>query len=166
MLLNDMSKFEKASIIFCAEYLVVAQALVFLVVGLQAPSLPEKIGTLVSGIILLLVSLLVTKIIKRIVHKRRPPKRIEYFIPFDRYAFPSAHSTTLFSITAFILSQNLWIGIISCIVSLTIVIARVKSNVHDFSDILGGFAVGISVTFYCMPYVTSFVYSSLVPALL
>ena len=159
------SKYVKASIIFCAEYLVIAHALVFLFFGLYAPTRSDTIGILVSGVVLLLLSLLVTKIIKRIVHKRRPPKKIEYFIPFDRYAFPSAHSTALFSITAFMLSQNIWFGIIAFLISLVIVIARVKSHVHDFSDILGGFIVGIGVTYYAMPYVVVSVHQYVIPFL-
>lgn len=161
-----MSKFKKTVIIFCAEYLVILQGIIFLVYGLQRPLVYDKIGVLSSGIILFLTALLITKIIKRIVHKRRQPKKNEYFIPFDRYAFPSAHSTALFSIAVFMISQNIMIGVLSFIVAFIIVIARVKSRVHDAMDIFGGFVIGVSVTYYCMPYVLAFVYSHLVPIFL
>lgn len=161
-----MSKTKKKIIIFCAEYLVVLEGLLFIVHVLQFPTTYEKLGVLNSGILLLLISLLVTKVIKRIVRKRRPPKKVEYFIPFDRYAFPSAHSTTLFSIAVFILSQDLVFGILSFSIAMIIVVARIQSRVHDAMDIFGGFVVGVSVTYYLMPYVVSWVNSFLVPAFL
>jgi undecaprenyl-diphosphatase len=159
-------KYIKSGIIFCAEYLVLVQAPILLFTVLQLPTHSEQIGVILSCLILFLSALSVTKILKRIIRKRRPAKKVEYFIPFDAYAFPSAHSTALFSISAFIISQNLWSGIISFCISLCIVIARVKSRVHDFSDILAGLVIGISVTYYLIPYVTTFVYSSLVPVFL
>ena len=155
----------KSGIIFCAEYLVLAQVPIFLLLVVQFPTLSERVSITVSCLVLFLSALLVTKILKRIIRKRRPSKKVEYFIPFDRYAFPSAHATALFSISAFIISQNIWSGGISFLISLCIVIARVKSHVHDFSDILAGAVVGVSVTYYLMPYVTTWVYTSLVPAL-
>jgi membrane-associated phospholipid phosphatase len=158
-------KYIKSGIIFCAEYLVLAQVPIFLLLALQSPTLPEQAGVIISCFVLFLSALLVTKILKRIIRKRRPSKKVEYFIPFDRYAFPSAHATALFSISAFIISQNMWSGLISFCISLCIVIARVKSHVHDFLDILAGLVVGVSVTYYLMPPVTTWVYTSLVPAL-
>ncbi len=163
MLLHIMSRFIKVGIIFCAEYLVIAQVFIFLLFATQALTLPLRMGIILTGVTLLLCALLLTKILKIIIHKRRPPKKIEYFTPFDRYAFPSAHATALFSIATFIISQNILIGVISFFVSFCVVIARIKSHVHDFSDILGGFVVGVSVTYYLMPYVTTWVYSFLVP---
>ena len=159
-------RYIKSGIIFCAEYFVLAQVPIFLLLVLQYPTLQEQLGIVISCLVLFLSALLVTKILKRIIRKRRPSKKIEYFIPFDRYAFPSAHATALFSISAFIISQNIWSGIISFCISLCIVIARVRSHVHDFSDILAGLVVGVSVTYYLMPYVITWVYTSLVPLFL
>ncbi len=158
-------RYIKSGIIFCAEYLVLAQVPIFLLLALQSPTLPERAGVIITCLVLFLFAVLVTKILKRIIRKRRPSKKIEYFIPFDTYAFPSAHATALFSISAFIISQNIWSGIISFGVSLCVVIARVKSHVHDFSDILAGLVVGVLVTYYCMPYVTTWVYTSLIPVI-
>ncbi len=161
-----MSEAKKNLVLFCAEYLVVIQGLLFLICVLQGENVSEKSIILFSGLILLIVTLTVAKIIKKIIHKRRPLKKTELFVPFDRYAFPSAHSASLFSITVFILSQHLWLGVVSLITTLLIVIARVESRVHDYLDIAGGFVIGVGITYYLAPYVLTYVTIYLVPSLL
>lgn len=160
-----MSQIKKHFIIFCAEYLVIIQGLLFVLLIVQTDGGREKVVVLFAGVTLLGVSLLVTKILKRIIRKKRPPQRVEFFVPFDRYAFPSAHATALFSMTLFILSQNVWIGLASLMVSVLIVIARVQSHVHDYVDIVGGFFVGVVATYGLMVYVTTYVNTVVVPGI-
>jgi membrane-associated phospholipid phosphatase len=161
-----MSKLQKAWVIFCAEYLVLVEGLLFLVCIYQSGGFTEQITTTLEGGMLLIVALTCAKMLKKLIRKRRPLKRSELFVPFDRYAFPSAHSASLFALTTFILSQHLLLGIMSLIVTVLIVVARVNARVHDYIDIAGGFVIGVGVTYYLSPYVIVYVTTYLVPTLL
>jgi undecaprenyl-diphosphatase len=166
MLLENMSKLRKGMIIFCAEYLVLGAGLIFLIFVIDQLTMIQRVGTVFSGGSLLLISLSVTKVLKRIIHKRRPPRKVEFFMPFDRYAFPSGHATALASISLFMIMQNTLLGSIISLISLIIVIARVQSRVHYGLDIVGGVIVGIIITYFTMPYVVGYVNFYLLPAIL
>jgi membrane-associated phospholipid phosphatase len=97
----------------------------------------------IVGVIMLLASLVTASIIKRIVHKKRPPKRQEYFKPFGTYAFPSGHATGMVAIAMYIFFSNQVLGLISFIVALIVMIARVRARVHDIYDMLGGAMLGL-----------------------
>ena len=161
-----MSRRAISFVIFCAEYLVIAVGFIFIAVGLQENSLYASITTYLTGGSLVLLSLAITKILKRIIHKKRPPKKVELFMPFDTFAFPSGHATALSSITLFILLHSIPLGICVLICSLMIVIARVRSYVHDTIDIIAGIVVGVSITYFLHPYVFLFVAVYLSPTFL
>ena len=144
-------------IVFCAVYLVVAVGLIFVLVGFFKHPQHGAITTYLTGGSLLLLSLTIAKVLKRTIHKKRPPKKKELFMPFDTYAFPSGHATGLSSITLFIFLYSIPLGICSLIISLVIVIARVESYVHDTVDIIGGIIVGSLVTYTSYPIVLNFV---------
>lgn len=166
MLGESMTGTRKTFIIFSAEYLVLVVGILFLVCVLQRNTLSEQLEMILVGGMLLIVALAIAKIFKKLFHKRRPLKRTELFVPFDRYAFPSAHATSLFCITSYMLSQNIWIGTAALGITTLIVIARVESRVHDYIDIAGGFIIGVGVTQYLTPYITPFATTYLVPTLL
>jgi membrane-associated phospholipid phosphatase len=156
----------KKLLIFCAEYLVVVEGFLFLMCILLAGGRTQQLEVLLVGGMLLVLSLTIAKILKKIVHKRRPLKKTEMFKPFDRYAFPSAHSATLFALTVYVLGQNLFVGILSLFITICIVIARVKTHVHDYVDIGGGFVIGVATVYYVAPYVIMYVTTYLLPTLL
>ncbi len=160
-----MSSFEKRFSIFCAEYLVLVSGVLFGICALLGENLSTQVEIILVGGMLLVISLTIAKILKKIIRKARPSKRTELFQPFDRYAFPSAHSASLFALTAYTLGQNLLIGILSLVCTVLIVVGRVKTNVHDYVDIAGGFVIGVAVAFYLAPYIIVYVSTYLVPAL-
>lgn len=166
MLVKNMSKLHKKWIIFCAEYLVLIEGVLFLLCVLQNKTFSRQLEVVLSGGMLVIVALTIAKLLKKLIHKRRPLKKKELFVPFDRYAFPSAHSASLFALTAFLLMQHFWIGMTSLVVTIFIVVARVYSQVHDYIDIAGGFVIGVITTYYLAPYVSLYVGSYLVPMLL
>jgi undecaprenyl-diphosphatase len=145
----------KKLIIFFAEYVVLLQGVLLLILSVRQKDTVVAVAVFVSGVIVLLISVIVTKILKVIIHKKRPPERIEYFEPFDRYAFPSGHATGLFSITLFMWSQSTLFGILGLLVTVLILTARVKSHVHDVVDIVAGACVGSVVTYVAMSWTES-----------
>ena len=147
----------KEIIIFTAVYLVVIEGLVLFLFSLQEESIKESIIVFMTGSIVLLIALIIAKILKRIIHKHRPPKKLEIFEPFDKYAFPSGHATGLSTVTFFIFERNIFLGIISFFISLFIVVARMKAKVHDYVDIIGGIILGVSVTYLISPFIKSMV---------
>jgi membrane-associated phospholipid phosphatase len=160
-----MSSIEKRFSIFCAEYLVLVSGVLFGLCALFGKTFFKSIEIILVGGMLLVISLTIAKILKKVIRKARPLKRTEMFQPFDRYAFPSAHSASLFALTAYILGQNLLIGVLSLICTVLIVVGRVKTHVHDYVDIAGGFVIGVAVTFYTAPYIIIYVTTYLIPAL-
>lgn len=72
---------------------------------------------------MLFLSLAVAVILKRIIHKKRPPKKVEFFTPYNKYAFPSGHATGLFSVTYVIFLTSIPLGIVALDISFFIVIA-------------------------------------------
>lgn len=166
MLLYNMTKVLQGAVIICAEYFVVGTGVLFLVLVLQQPSLYEQARVVFVGGGLLFLALATSVILKRVIHKKRPPRKVELFIPYNKYAFPSGHATGLFSITLFLFTENKFLGGLSLFLSLLIVTARVKSNVHDAIDIIGGAILGVMVTYNAMPYVDSYITTYLLPSIL
>ncbi len=161
-----MSKTTKFFYIFCAEYLVLFAGVLFLLCVVHMDTFTKQLEVLLVGGMLLVISLTIAKILKKIIRKPRPLKRTELFKPFDRYAFPSAHSASLFGLTSYIVGQNIWIGVASLLVTVFIVVGRVKTNVHDYVDIAGGFVIGVSVTYYLSPYIILYVSGYIIPVYL
>ena len=153
-------------VIFCAEYLVIPVGGIFFYLSLQAPNGIEQLNILVIGGTLLIISLAISKILKRLINKPRPPIETEFFIPHDKYAFPSGHAAGLFSLTVFILTYDIWLGIFSSLFSFIVIIARVKSNVHYTDDIIAGSFLGVVVTWVLLPQISNLVTVYLVPTLL
>ncbi len=89
------------------------------------------------------ISVLVAKLLKRIIVKKRNTKA-QMFSTGDIYAFPSSHAAGLSSLIISTLGDPVWIFI--AVSSAIILLARVKSKVHDYKDIIGGLLVGSVVT--------------------
>jgi membrane-associated phospholipid phosphatase len=142
----------KQVIIFFAEYVVLFEGLLLFLLACRQKDTISGISLFISGTILLLVSVGITKVLKVLIRKKRPPERIEYFQPFDTYAFPSGHATGLLSVTFFMGSHSTLFGILALLTSFTILLARVKSHVHDGLDMFAGACVGILVTYSLMPF--------------
>lgn len=153
-------------IIFLAQYLVIAEGLVLLILSLQEDSLLKKVSIVFTGGALLILSVATTKILKYLIHKSRPPKDQELFTPFDTYAFPSGHATGLASVTTYITLNSSTLGLIAAGITLIIVYARVKARVHDTYDIIAGIIVGVVVTYLMINYTTNYVMGYFVPTLL
>lgn len=132
-------------------------------ISLQAPTFFKQASIIISGGLLLLISLLISKVLKRIINKERSPKMVEYFTPHDSYAFPSGHATGLASTTVFILFYDLHVGAVAVVLTLTIVIGRLMSHVHDIYDIIAGTLLGALVTYLLFDSVTSYVSTYLLP---
>ena len=89
-------------------------------------------------------------LIKAIVHRARPENALVHAAD---YSFPSGHATMaliFFSLAIYLLKDDikkeLWkhLFVISCIVlTLLIGFSRIYLNVHWFSDVIGGFALGL-----------------------
>lgn len=153
-------------IIFLAQYLVIVEGMVLLILSLQQNTLFSAVGIVLIGGSLLIISVATTKIFKYLIHKSRPPKDQELFTPLDTYAFPSGHATGLASVSMYITLNSVILGAIAIVVSLIIVYARVKSRVHDTYDIVAGTIVGVAVTLLMVHHVTNYISGYFIPALL
>jgi membrane-associated phospholipid phosphatase len=154
----------KKHIVIIAEYGVIVQGVILLLLAREEDTLSSQCILFVTAGALLLLSLCVTKLLKRIIHKHRPQERDELFVPFDTYAFPSGHATGLASVTFFISLHSLFLGIVSLCVAFAIVYARVKARVHDYYDIAAGVLVGVAVTYLMRAPVEAFISGYIVPA--
>jgi undecaprenyl-diphosphatase len=160
-----MSETTKKLTIFCAEYLVIVVAIIFIYLFLSQDTTAEMISIILIGGILFLLVTAFAAVFKRIIHKNRPVQDFELFVPFGEYAFPSGHATMLFSITFFIFTESYSLGLLSLICSSIIVVARVKSRVHDTKDIVGGVIIGTLLTYLLLPYVATYVITYLTPSI-
>lgn len=115
--------------------IVVACAYFLLVLGLP-------VALILSGLFSF-ISVLVSKLLKRIIAKKRNTKD-QTFPTKNTYAFPSSHAAGLSSLVVSTLGDPLWIFI--AVSTVVILLARVKARVHDYKDIIGGLLVGSSVT--------------------
>lgn len=89
------------------------------------------------------ISVLVAKLLKRIIAKKRNAKE-QIFPTGNMYAFPSSHAAGLSSLIVSTLGDP--ISIFIAVSSTIILLARVKGKVHDYKDIVGGILVGGIVT--------------------
>ncbi len=89
------------------------------------------------------LSVLVAKLLKRIINKKREVKD-QLFPTTSSYAFPSSHAAGLSSILVSTFGDPVWYFIATS--AAFILLARVKGKVHDIKDIVGGLLVGSLVT--------------------
>ena len=96
----------KKIIIYCAEYLLFLNVGLLVVVSFQDWSVKNQLGILLSAGILSVVSLSVSKILKRIIHRARPPKNEEFFKILENYfiKYPSSRLLNIISFGSFFLS--------------------------------------------------------------
>jgi membrane-associated phospholipid phosphatase len=161
----NMSDTTKKLTIFCAEYLVIVVAIIFVYLIYIQDTVAEEISIILIGGILFLLVTAFAAILKRIIHKNRPVQDFELFVPFGEYAFPSGHATMLFAVTFFIFTESYTLGLISLLFSSIIVVARVKSRVHDAKDIIGGVLIGTLLTYALLPYIATYVITYLTPSI-
>lgn len=152
---------KKSLIIFFAIYAVVAQGFILLAASLSRDSSLEKVGMFISGSIVLFVALITMKLLKRVIGKYRPEMNKELFVPYDSYAFPSGHATGISAIAFFIFEHSVFFGLMSVILGILVLGARIQSHVHDYIDIVGGIILGVLVAYFLSPFVESSVNSYL-----
>lgn len=151
-----MSSFSRKIIIFGAEYLIIVEGLVFLILVSQKDTRTEASLFFFSGIVLILLSLLMAHILKLLFHKKRPPKKQEFFAPGDIYAFPSKHATILTVLIFFIFQESVSYGALVLCLGIVIVTCRVLAQVHRTQDIFFGILLGGVTAYIAMPYVLAF----------
>jgi len=79
-------------------------------------------------------------------------KVIPLFSPNQEYSFPSNHAATFSALGLSIYFYKKNIGILLLIFALLIGLARIIAGVHFPVDILGGFILGILVSFICRSF--------------
>ena len=152
-----MSSLSKKLVIFGAEYLVVLAGIIFVYVGFSKTTSTNPVLFIFSGVVLILVSLFVAHILKKLFHKKRPPKNQELFIPADRYAFPSEHATALAALSVIVVSENVLLGVVVIITGLVIVICRVLARVHRPQDMVLGSMIGAAIAYSGLLYLAPLV---------
>jgi undecaprenyl-diphosphatase len=101
-------------------------------------------------LILMLLSFTSIELVKLVMHKARPPNML---IIVSGYSFPSGHATmsvVLFGLIIYLILKHiknryykLIMTSISSVMILLIGYSRIYLNVHWFSDVIGGYALGM-----------------------
>lgn len=103
----------------------------------------------------MLVSFLVTYIIRNIVRRPRPKFDTDFVPMLKDWSFPSAHSAVAFSLATSIsllafqlwISPFVWLGVVILFAAaLVIAISRLAVGVHFLSDAIVGALIGIATS--------------------
>lgn len=130
-------------IIFSAEYLGYILLAVFLILFFKNRNKSFLFIPLISALV---SRFIFTEIIRFFYFRPRPfiGGNVQALIePIQSASFPSGHAAFFFALSAGVYFFNKKAGLWFFIISFVIGLARVFAGVHYFSDILGGFAVGV-----------------------
>jgi undecaprenyl-diphosphatase len=144
---------KKDALMFFAEWGVVLQGFIFLLLCLFVGGDGNFLLTAVSGVSIVVASFILAKIVKQIIRKERPPTKKQLFVPAGRYSFPSGHATGLTAVTLYIASHNGYLGVCAAVVTLVVMTSRVRSGVHFPIDMFGGFVTACISWYLFMPYI-------------
>ncbi len=92
----------------------------------------------------------VASVLKLLIATERPVNALPHIFPlFEKsgFAFPSGHATVFSALATSIYIRHKKIGILFFVAAVLIGVARVISGVHFPIDILGGFAIGITIAY-------------------
>jgi undecaprenyl-diphosphatase len=135
--------------IFAAKYLVyllIIAAIAF--VFFQRKEIQKRM--LVFGIISLPITYILAKIAGKLFYDPRPFVT-SHIVPLIPHAptngFPSDHALISFAVAWIVFLHNKKLGIVFLLVALLIGIARVNVRVHSPIDIVGSFAISLTVAF-------------------
>ncbi len=135
---------KEKTIVFFARYYM------YLVLALVVAYLLSYTGLVVPLVLTAafsLTSVFVAKILKYLFAKKRGGGS-SLFVAKNKYAFPSSHAAGLSSILLSTFGNYLWPFLLGS--TIIILLARVKSGVHDYIDILAGVIPGLVVTATCI----------------
>lgn len=103
-----------------------------------------------AALISLAVSHLIVQGLKKTVRRKRPidvlPEISTFKISFDRYSFPSGHTTAVFSIATTVSMYMPLLSFLLFPVAFLIGISRIYVGVHYPSDVLAGFIIAIATS--------------------
>lgn len=98
------------------------------------------IGALIS----LVISHIVVQGLKYAIRRQRPPEHVgqgNFSILFDRYSFPSGHTTAAFSIATSVSFSIPLLSVIAFPLAAMVGISRIYIGVHYPTDVFAGFTI-------------------------
>lgn len=126
-------------LVFGAMAIVYLTGLVF-----QRPQLRTGIAIILLAI---MVAGAITVAIKYTLRRERPRDPAGFIsIKYDKYSFPSGHSTRMSALAGGVLLFNVPIGIALAALALLVAAARVVLGIHYLSDVLVGLTIGFGTT--------------------
>ena len=131
--------------IFLAEYSLYVVGIIFLIFLLWKKN---RLMVASVGISIVLSRLVITEILKILLHRARPYMVLETVNKLivenkDFQTFPSGHAAIFFALAMAVYFFNKKLGIIFFVSAILISVARIFVGVHWPSDILAGVVVGI-----------------------
>lgn len=134
-------------IVWAAQYLLYAMAVVFALVWLFAEDRRGKVelaATAVAGVVLMVAFLYIAK---NLHHDPRPfvqnPKIKPLFGHSRDDGFPSDHSIAAALIATLVIWRHRLIGTLLALAAIGIAWARVAAHVHHLEDVLAGLGLGV-----------------------
>jgi undecaprenyl-diphosphatase len=132
-------------IIFCAKYLFIVVALLFLLAWAQA-NRKEKFKMAVAVIIAGIIAVVLDKLVARLYYDPRP--FVTHSVkPLVAHAadngFPSEHTTFTMTLSAVLIFYRPKLAKLSFALALLVGIGRIAAHVHSPIDIVGGIAIGL-----------------------
>lgn len=105
---------------------------------------------------MIVITVALAKVVKIVIKKPRPKNAYKEITPYDTYAFPSAHAAGVTAATLLFFSEQHLLGMVSLLVSLFVIVSRVKTSVHDTYDMIGGIVLAVAMFVLLRGYAESF----------
>ncbi len=106
-------------------------------------NLPQLRTGIAITLLAIMVAGTITVAIKYTLRRERPRDPTGFIsIKYDKYSFPSGHSTRMSALAGGILLFNLSIGIALAVLALSVAAARVVLGIHYLGDVLIGLLIG------------------------
>jgi undecaprenyl-diphosphatase len=102
------------------------------------------------------IGLTAAGIVKGFTHRARPFERPWFYLPPDRYSFPSGHSVRMGAIAVVVAARHPSLALPAFALALLVAACRALVGVHYVTDVLVGLSLGLVGGALALPFVPWF----------